>query len=293
MKKILILPVLLFAGLNLTAQDLIITTSNDSINAKITKENKKGIYFNFMKNDEVRSTLLLHSQISGYKKSFFEIAEVSKNIKTPSDYDGERFRIALEAGVGYRLGKIQGELDPVVKDHVRKLRSGFHWGTDAHYFIIDQLALGIRYNSFYSSHTANNIQTTFADGSIEQGLVNEIKINFVGPSVLSRFLSANQRNALITLLALGYMNYSDTELAGARSFTTKGNTIGLTADLGYEVGLGNILSLGVSTSSMIGFLNKLTVEDNGNIQTINLKESGSKPESLGRLNLSIRLRAHF
>lgn len=115
-----------FFGPYLSAQDLIITSSNDSINARITKENKNSVYFDFMKDGELRSTLLMRSQIVTYQKGYFDMPDVPKDVKKPTDYNGERWRMSAEAGFGYRLGKIEQDLDPVFRDYLKGLRSGFH-----------------------------------------------------------------------------------------------------------------------------------------------------------------------
>ena len=137
MPRVVLFIIFVFLGCKISAQDLIVTTDNDSINAKITKDNKKGIYFDFMKDNELRSTLLLRSQISSSQKNFFEAAEIPDNLKRSSSYEGERFRLAVEAGFGYRLGRIEGDFDNEVREYLRSLKSGFHWGASAHYYLVE------------------------------------------------------------------------------------------------------------------------------------------------------------
>jgi hypothetical protein len=282
-----------FLGSCLAAQDLIITSSNDSINARITKENKSSLYFDFMKDGELRSTLLMRTQIVKYQKGYYDIPEVLKDIKKPTDYKGERWRMSTEAGFGYRLGKIEQDLDPVFRDYLKGLRSGFHWGASTHYFISEQIALGVKVNTFQSSGSSNQIQTTFPDGGVEQGVSDDLQIFYVGPSVLTRLLSNNERNAFIAVLGLGYIDYSNSQQFGNRPVELSAGSFGLTTELGYDIGLSKKISLGISTTGILGSVNTLKVNDNGTTQTINLKENDSKSESLTAYNLSIGLRIYL
>lgn len=118
-------------------------------------------------------------------------------------------------------------------------------------------------------------------------------MGYIGPSVLTRLLSSNTRNAFISSFGIGYLDYSELSQSGIRSFATKGSTFGIAADLGYDLSLGKSVSMGIAFSTIIGSLNKAELEDNGKTQTINFKEIYGKPQSLIRYNLSIGLRVNL
>ena len=56
------------------AQDLLITSSNDSINCKITSEKPNFIYFNYIHEGEFRKTLLAKSNVKQIVYNYFDEA---------------------------------------------------------------------------------------------------------------------------------------------------------------------------------------------------------------------------
>ena len=61
------------------------------------------------------------------------------------------------------------------------------------------------------------MQTTFGDGSVEQGVSDEINIAFIGPSMLARVLSKNNKNAFIAGISVGYIGYTNMQQFGSRN----------------------------------------------------------------------------
>ena len=272
------------------AQDLIVTKKNDSINASITKVKKEMIYFLFMKAGEVRNTLLPLHKVTTYKENFYKTSEVPSDYKKQRDFKGKRFRIGAEAGFAYRTASIPDGLDAEVEKYLKDLKSGFHWAVNGHYFVNESIGLGLQFNSFYSSNSSNNIQTTFEDGSVENGIKDNMYISFIGPSLLSRITSRNGKNALISGLSIGYMSYKNEEQAGQRFFTTKGDTVGFSFDLGYDIGISNALSFGILASWVTGVINEVEVtEKGGETFTVNLEETIGEKESLARINIAAGL----
>ncbi len=275
------------------AQDLIVTTDNDSINARIYKEKKNTVYFYFVKNGETRSTVLSRSQMAHVQKNFFENAEVPRDFKPYQKFTGKRWRSGADAGYGYQLGRLPNGVDPEIRDYINKLRSGFHWGVNAHYFLTESLALGMDFNTFTSNQQNNALQVSFPDGGVENGVSNDVRITFIGPSLLTRVVSANNKNAFIAMLSLGYMSYTDVQKAGVRTTETSGNTFGFLSNIGYEFGINDHLSFGLSTSSTLGFVNKITSEEGGSSETRNLRDEGEDGINLGRINIMAGLKVHW
>ena len=66
--------------LPILSQDLVVTAKNDSINAQIIKEKNEMLHFYFLKDGEVRKTLLPLSEVAYYDKHYFLTVEVQKRI---------------------------------------------------------------------------------------------------------------------------------------------------------------------------------------------------------------------
>jgi len=293
MKRTSIAAIIVAFGMQLNAQDLIVTKKKDSINAKITKLKKGIIYFRHMERDKLKKTQLSLAEVNDYQKSFYETPKIPSNAKVKSGYESKRFRIAANAGFAFRTAKIEGVQDETVKKYIKRLKSGSNWGLNAHYFISERLAFGIKYNAFNSTEAENNLAASFPDGSTEIGLENSILINFVGPSLMTKLLSANKKNALLLSTAVGYMSYKNEETVGQRFLTSTGNTIGVSVDVGYDIGLTDYMSIGCVASWTTGTLRELEVKENGFTTTVDLVETVGVKEGLSRINISGGLRFYL
>ena len=94
-------------------QDLIVTTANDSINAKIYKERNNAVYFYFYKDGDTRNTVLTRAQIASVQKGFFAKTEVPEDFKRVKAFNGKRWHLRADAGFAYQTGKLPRGLDPV------------------------------------------------------------------------------------------------------------------------------------------------------------------------------------
>jgi hypothetical protein len=269
-----------------SAQDLVVTSKNDSINAKITKIKKGMLHFNFVKDGEVRKTLLPLTSVKVHKKNFFLESEVPENYKPKNSYSGSRYRVAIQGGLSYLTAKTASSVPQALKNHVKQLKSGYHWGAEIHYFTNENFGFGLKYSTFYSSNSEQNVSITLIDNSVLYGIKDTNYIHFIGPSVLYKTISSNGKNAWTSGLSLGYLGYKQKEQAGNRYFTSTAATFGMSADLGYDIYLYKKLSLGFLVSFVSGSLGEIDVENNGVSQTIKLDER----ESLGRIDLSVGLR---
>ncbi len=269
-----------------TAQDLVVTAKNDSINAQITKEKDEMLYFNFVKNGEVRKTLLPLEEVKSYTKKFFKESEVPKDYKSKSTYTGPRFRMAVQGGLAFRLGSLSDNIEPALRDHAKNLKSGYSWGFDGHYLLNEYIGVGVKYTMFGSTHEEKNITVEFPDNTIGYGIDETIYTRFVGPSVLSRVLTANGKNAWVSGIALGQLFYRSETTLGGRNFIAEQATFGMSLDFGYDIYLSEKWSLGIATNLFFGSLTEVDLTGNDVSETLELDER----ESLSRIDFSVGLR---
>lgn len=285
----LVLLMMFFLGTVAYGQDLIVTQKNDSINAKITKEKKDLVYFTFVKNKEVRRTLIAREDIKYLQKEFYKKSEIPKNYKPKSSRDYPRFSIGVQGGFSNRTAKLSRGLDPSVKSHFRALKKGVSFGGDFHYFINDYLGLGIKYNKFFS----NNVERDFfvlddRPNVQEWGIKDNIHIIFVGPSLATRlYFGSKEKSQLLMAMSIGHMSYRDEMQIGNRFINSTGNTLGVNYDIEYAYNIYKKISIGLQLSYVAGALNSLDVEENSISRKVDLKE---EKESLSRLNFSLGLR---
>lgn len=278
-KPTLLLLAALFSSHSNQAQDLIVT-KKDSLNAQINKIKNGMIYFDYMKNGEFRNTLISTDDVVYYQKNFYAVSEISKDQKRKKTNPGKQFQLGLEIGYAYRLGDEPEGLDPVVEKYLKDLKSGVHWALTGYYLFHETIGLGLELNSFYSSNSATNIRRTFEDGSMENGIKNDIHIKLIGPSVLSRFTSGNHRNSLNSSLTIGYMSYKNDEQVGQRFLTSKGSTAGVKSNIEYNLGLNEHVLLAAQLSAIFGSVNTLEIsEKGGTTTTIDLEDQFGEREN--------------
>ena len=88
-------------------------------------------------------------------------------------------------------------------------------------------------------------------------------------------------------LSLGYMGYSNDKVI-IDKYKMTGSTMGLSFDIGYDIGLSEKLSLGFQLSFLSGTLFEYDWNDGSTTETIDLEEG--EYESLNRIDCSVGLR---
>lgn len=287
MKNLLISLLLLFMANALFAQDLIVTSEGDSLNCKITKVKAENIYFAFKHKNEIRNTLLPLSSVKVHQYNFYETTEVPKG-KVIGYKNYQHFRVALNAGYSYQIGKIADGVPADFKDYIKHLKSGYHFGGDLSYYFNESLGFGLKYYLFKASNSMNNIYLEDIEGNRTYGkMSDDLTITFFGPTFSTRLLNNDKSNALFTNLSFGYLGYSNNKVV-IDHYKMTGNTLGLAIDIGYDIGLSENISIGFQASYIMGVLSKYDWHDGTSTQTIEL-DKGSY-ESLNRFDLSVGIR---
>ncbi|MGQ1948699.1 hypothetical protein ACT3CD_16530 [Geofilum sp. OHC36d9] len=287
MRKLLILGILIFVSNSIFSQDLIVTNGGDSINCKITKVKKDNIYFTFKHKDDIRSTLLPVSNIKTHQFDYFQTSEVPKD-KVVGYENFQHFRIAINGGYSYQISKVAESVPSDFKDYIRELKSGYHFGGDLTYYFTEPLGFGFKYYLFKSSNSLDNIYLEDNDGNRTYGrMSDDLTILFIGPTFSTRLLNHDKKNAFLMNLSLGYMGYSNDKVI-IDKYKMTGSTMGLSLDVGYDIGLSENLSLGFQISFLTGTLFEYDWNDGTKIETIELEKG--EYESLNRIDFSVGLR---
>jgi hypothetical protein len=287
MKKLIIIATLIFVSNSIFSQDLIVTNDGDSINCKITKVKTDNIYFTFKHKDEIRSTLLPVSNIKTHQFDYFQTSEVPKE-KVVGYENYQHFRIAINGGYSYQTAKVAESVPSDFKDYISELKSGYHFGGDLTYYFTEPLGFGFKYYLFKSSNSIDNIYLEDTDGNRTYGkMSDDLTISFIGPTFSTRLLSHDKKNAFLMNLSLGYMSYSNDKVI-IDKYKMTGSTMGLSFDIGYDIGLSENLSLGFQISFLSGTLFEYDWNDGTKTETIKLEKG--EYESLNRIDFSVGLR---
>lgn len=201
----------------------------------------------------------------------------------------QKFRIATQAGFAQRIAKTSNETPPILREYTKDLKSGYSVGLDASYFVNYNWALGLKYSRFASEGSLKNMQLDFNDGTNAQGTIaDDISINFIGPSFMSKYELNNPKHSFMGALSLGYISYLNKSLLVNRNMEIKGSTLGAVFDLGYDFAISKYISLGAQASLTGGALSKLKINDGFSATTLELEDDAM--ESLSRFDLGAGIR---
>jgi hypothetical protein len=272
--------------MSLYAQDLIVTSENDSINCKITKVKSDYIYFVCKYKEETRNTLLPVNKVAYYQLDYYPTAEVpAEEIQAYKSYP--HFKVAVSGGWGYRIAPIANDVPPEFVQYVKGLKSGFHYNAALSYYFNKHLGIGLKYNGSHSGNEMDNIYLINPDSTIEYGKMSDkIMINLILPYFTARFLSARNDNCLFLEAGFGYMGYRDRATIVSQELTYTGFTIGLCGTVGYDFAISQDWAIGFQLSLITGSISQFKVSGSGYTGTIDLKQY----EGLSRIDLSVGLR---
>ncbi len=290
MKKFALLFFVMADIVVLSAQDLVVTHSGDSINAKITRIKAGYLYINYRVGNKIVNTLLPPDSVTFYQYDFYNFSDVPRN-KVIMREDVSKWRVALNGGWSWRVAQTDPSLNSFEKDYINGLKSGHAFGGEACFYFHRLMGVGLVYNAHLSSNSVEAL-AQFEDGSFHQGVLSDdILINFIGPTFNMRFVSRKTTNAFVIQASIGYSGYRDNFGFNGDTLINKkitGNTVGINFDCGYDYTLSKHFAIGAGISLKAAALSSFKVTENNSVQTINLDQNSY--ESLARADIFIGIR---
>lgn len=250
------------------AQDLIVTTSGDSIPCKITRERGDYVYFTYNKQGVPTKTLLAASSIAAKRTDFYDVPVVAVSKPTFS-----RWQYRFHGGYSRRIARISDQVSPTAKAYLNKMKSGYTLGGDIHYFISEPFGLGAKYG--YGHYQYKTL--SFED---------KVKLNYFAISGLNRFI-LKTGGEIYMGGNLGYQSYKDQVKSIGAPTTITGGTMGVGLEIGYGMKMNNASKLYLNLSLLSGTITKVNVENNGRKETVKLEKD--EYESLSRLEVTLGL----
>nr|WP_295870697.1 outer membrane beta-barrel protein [uncultured Chitinophaga sp.] len=202
-----------------------------------------------------------------------------------------RFRVVVNGGYSYRIGKLPSGFSEETRDYMKKLKSGFNIGADVQYYFNDSWGIGLKYLRFQASGSAViPVQTPTDYGRAVTS--DNIGISFYGPTFLGRiYTTKDNSQAFIIGASLGYMRYRDNGKVADYGVVITGGSLGSGVDVGYDIRIARKLYAGAQFSYLAGNLHKYTIRQGNQTTTRDLKD-GEK-EDLSHISLSAGLRFHL
>ena len=274
---------------NLQAQDLIVTNSGDSINCKITKISKEYIYFTFKHETEISNTLLPVSQVSTQQKDFFSESELPANYIFKDIFP--HFRVAIDGGWQYRTANLADGMDVALREHYRKMKSGFHYDMQAAYFFIESMGIEAMFSQQFFGNNSGYGSLTDKDGNLIGAgeFKQKISFNYVGANYLFRLFDSKKKNNWLFSTGFGYMGYNDRLFFdNVERLNLSAGTLGSYMAVGYDIGISENFNIGFKLSLLGGTFSNYKQTKNGITTNETMPEKTS--EGLGTVKLSVGLR---
>lgn len=253
------------------SQDIIVTSTGDSINCRISKVKSEYIYFIFKHNGEIRNTLISIDDVQNYKYDYYPTSEVPKRSSmVKANYN--HFKFAFSFGNGNLLGGIAENMSSWEKCYYRELMRGACIDAKFHYSITDLWNVGLIYNLLVcSNYMKEALLVDPNDGSYYYGEFSDMKrYTYLGPSLTAQSFSFDKRNSFIFGLSMGYVKYTNSYCRGDE-YKDTGHSIVGRFDLGYDINIIKDLSLGLQFALTLGSLKEIEFDDGNTVETINLK----------------------
>ena len=285
MKNLLIAFLALFISSSLCAQDVIVTTSDQTISCKITKLEKDYIQFVYLKDGVYESTLIQRSEVKSFKQGFDPTIKIPKD-SLPGYIDASGIRLAISGGLSYDPGRIEG-VTP--ENFYKDLRSGYHIEIGGIYFFDRTIGVGLKYNLFKSSNSFDNVSFDNPDGEQVTGrLENKITASFIGATLATRFLGKNTKTAFFINSSFGLLHFKNEQVL-VDNYEVNAKTFGTSVDLGYDVQVAKQFYLGLQLGITGGRIKKFDFESPDGTETVELP-NGQRFIGNPRLDFSLGVR---
>ncbi len=207
-----------------------------------------------------------------------------------SERDYSKWRIAVNGVPSFRIASLQDGLTNAEREYVRKLKSGYFFSGEVSHFVSETFGIGARYSMYRSRHQSN-MQIMLMDGTLITGEVSDnITIQYVGPSIISRYPQQDGKGMWYTDFSMGYIHYKNISTLGSSFLTIDGGSFGIGLGLGYDIVLSDQFGLGLGVSMVAGTLTKVNLRNGFSTTTIKLEEE--EYEGLARVDITLGLRLY-
>jgi len=259
-KRIIIIPCLLLISLNSIGQDLIVTTSGDSLNCKIHKERSGYVQFTYLNpsTNKPTKTVLSSTKISSMKRNFFAKDDLNPAMKEMVNY--QKLRINANVGYSYKLG-ISSAGNEEEEAYERDIRNGFRFGAGLDIFFNDANGIGFKFSQFNSNADIELEVPIDENSDSTQTFAASEKLTIAQYSVLwrRRWNSSVSNNSFNLGLGLGLVNYRDNITFLDQTLYEQAFAVALELELSYDIGLSDNFYLTFGADMGTGYFESSTI----------------------------------
>ncbi len=284
MKK-LILILFVFISNNLFSQDLIITTTNDSINCKIISQEGTFTLYKINTASGQQSRAIKNTSVLKVQQNYFNLSITNINSIPKKPVKETSFN----AGIGYTMlfKTFDADDDPDFKEFYRDLSNAISFHAEIQHSFNEKIGLSIRYDYFKSSAEMNDYKYVYQFQTYYMDILEEVSIHTLSPGLYYKIPLIDDMNIKL-FGAYDHNFYDDAVKINSTTFDVFGNKSGLALGIGYE----NIISKNIGLSFQIKYraskLNKVT-SVNGSGSGTDIELYGLDRININRLTLGLNI----
>lgn len=275
----------------LSAQDLIVTTKNDSIKCRILKDDFNFIYYTLPTGD---SSKIKAAEVSKVRKNYILKSSISPLILTPDklpNLNNGSYRMYVSAGYSHLSAKTLGNGNADIDKQIKALKSGYHYSIGGYYYGKKNLGIGLRYLGFKSSNKQENIAFTDTNNTIIYGeLSDKISTNFYAISFGGKAPFFNEKMDLLLGLSVGYLQYKNNSVY-LNPMEITGNTIGYLYEIGFDYKFNEHFAAGIEFNVFQATMKEYTYDTGVSTFTKKLEEKDY--ENIARIEVSAGFRYYI
>lgn len=280
----------LFAIITLStvkAQDLIVTTKNDSIQCKILEIDSDMIkYANSSGRRSSRITSIDMDEVKNYVKGYYSektdlpVTAGEKAFSPSSNsykqsrsneplieqvYLNNKLSFSIEYGRSYRIAALDEDISDF-EDYFDDMRWGPQVGTRINYFFWDNIGLGFVYHYYNQSNELVN------DNGIKL-ISDNISMNYFGPSYIERYFLFNNKILATIDVSLGYMSFYNDGYAEGRKIELSGGSFAYALNATANYFITHNMSIGANLNFYTGVLKEIELKSGNEKGKATVKES--------------------
>lgn len=292
--KLKILFILVILGNIASAQDLIVTTKNDSIKCKIERDDFDFIYYSTQKDNQAISNKIKLSEVKNIRYKYFENTKVNQNIPLVVEdvYRPYRtYRLFIDGGLNLVTAKSLSTDDKELDKHLENLKLGYQYGAGVHIFGKRNFGYGLHYKHYFNQNKNDSyLYIDSIEGNTIGELSDKINIDFIGASFLHKTTFFNNKMNLLLGISGGYLHYKNNNVRRADLLIT-GNTFGMLYSMGVDFKYSNKLVFGADFNLLQATMRKYTYDINGTKVSRALDKD--QYENISRIDLSVGFRYYL
>ena len=277
-----------------SAQDLIVTAKNDSINCKIERDDFEYIFYSIKQADSNISTKISLTEVRNIRYNYFINKKVVKSepyISTLVYYPVRTFRISVNTGIAYVTAKTLSTDDKELDKHFSSLKLGYQYGLGAYTFGKKSIGYELTYKHYFNQNKNDEyLYIDSVNGNRIGELSDRVNINFYAISLINKTSFFNNKMDLYLGVSGGYLHYKNNNIRLSEMIIT-GNTLGIMYTIGVDYYLNYHFALGADFNLLQATMRKYTYEINGTEITKSLDKSDY--ENISRIDFSAGLRYYL